>query len=668
MDFKSPFFFIAFALLIIPIIIHLFNLRKYKKIYFPSTRFLDDLKVTNKKLSKIQRWALLISRCIAILFLVLAFAHPYFKKDDYWGQAGKKVLFIDNSLSTEYLVGQQTLLDIIKQKAIQWIQSEQVSEVYILTQDQINNVIQYSQEEAIDYISSLQASPYAHNFEQLNNSLQNIQDIDETSGRLNVLIISDLQENLFKTQDNYAIHDSISFYYWDIKPELKFENVYIDTCYFLQTALESEHSIELVTEIRTSHLNADKEIELHYALNGTSFHTKALKINAQDTLITDTAHLQLMNQIDNNIHVYFDSKELAFDDHYYINTRISQNLKVGIVNTHSINHPLTQAFNSSKKIFPEQFNNIDDISNPQAYALIFLNNINYISTEHREKIKNWVLNGASVAISIGREAQIDNLNSFLNELGQIKISKKDTTLQNVVDLEINHPLIKDVIAQKTDNLQLPFVQLRYVYTAPIHARPLDLMKMRDGFGWITQFNIGKGIVYLIGSPLDLNSTNLTQSYYFAPIMYKMATNTRQSDIQSYSINPRTTIRLNTILDENTIIHLKRASLDIIPIQQKEGHQLVLNLPENIHLDSIYNITDQNGEHLQDIAFNYDRQESQLDYIDKQVLKERYNIAEAHISTATSINTKTFDSSILWKIALIFVILALSIETYLLIKK
>src|SRR5690606_20064036 len=167
----------------------------------------DDLKVTNKKLSKIQRWALLISRCIAILFLVLAFAHPYFKKDDLWGQAGRKVLFIDNSLSTEYLVGQQTLLDIIKQKAIQWIQSEQVSEVYILTQDQINNVIQYSQEEAIDYISSLQASPYAHNFEQLNNSLQNIQDIDETSGRLNVLIISDLQENLFKTQDNYAIHD-----------------------------------------------------------------------------------------------------------------------------------------------------------------------------------------------------------------------------------------------------------------------------------------------------------------------------------------------------------------------------------------------------------------------------------------------------------------------------
>lgn len=664
MDFKAPFFFLAFVCLSIPIIIHLFNLRKYKKVYFPSLRMLEEMMVKNKKLSKIQKWALFLSRLLAVFFLVFAFAHPYFSSKNISKHAGKIVMYIDNSMSTTYQIGQKTILDELKETAIQWLTDENINELIILTNESLNNYTSFDKTNAIDYIKTIQAVPYSSSYINLYNSLQHIK--TQSESEISAVIISDHQ-TIFYPNEIPKQEDGIQLFSLYSLNTAELENVYIDTCYFIQTPMDTENGVEIVTELRKIG-QKEHTIDLAYMINGQSIANKSIAFNTNDTLLIDTQAIHLKSIDDNHIHVGFLSKELSFDDNYYISARLSNQLKVGIINDGAINPQLTQAFNSSRKIFPEQFSTISDIQNPSEYSLIFYNNVKKLSDSDVEIIKKQLENGSSFAISIDKNANISSIKLALESIGNINIFGIDTIPQNIADIEINHPLIRDVIVQKPDNIQLPLVNFRYKYSSTLSARPQDVMKYRDGSGFITQFNIQKGILYLFSSPIDLVSNNFTQSYYFAPIIYKMSTNSRHSEVQVYEISEGKNAWLNTPFEENTILHLVKNDYKNIPVQRKEGNGTLVTLPPTLQSDSFYHIQDNTGKVLIDIALNYDRNESVLKYLNDNELKEKFDIERIKVSIIHSNFEQNKFLDDLWKWVLGIVLIALIVETYFLLSK
>jgi hypothetical protein len=68
------FFLLALA---IPIIIHLFNFRRYKKIYFSNVAFLKNIQTESEKKSKLKHLLVLLSRLLAFAALIVAFSQPY---------------------------------------------------------------------------------------------------------------------------------------------------------------------------------------------------------------------------------------------------------------------------------------------------------------------------------------------------------------------------------------------------------------------------------------------------------------------------------------------------------------------------------------------------------------------------------------------------------------
>src|SRR5664279_921453 len=60
----------------IPLLIHLFNLRKLKKIEFSTLAFLKELQKNKIRKIKLKQWLLLALRVLVILFLITAFARP----------------------------------------------------------------------------------------------------------------------------------------------------------------------------------------------------------------------------------------------------------------------------------------------------------------------------------------------------------------------------------------------------------------------------------------------------------------------------------------------------------------------------------------------------------------------------------------------------------------
>src|SRR3990172_10205653 len=63
----------------IPVLIHMLNLRKLKRIDFSTLAFLKELQKNKIRKIKFKQWLLLALRVLIILFLVMAFARPTLK-------------------------------------------------------------------------------------------------------------------------------------------------------------------------------------------------------------------------------------------------------------------------------------------------------------------------------------------------------------------------------------------------------------------------------------------------------------------------------------------------------------------------------------------------------------------------------------------------------------
>ena len=83
MQFKHPEILYFLFLLVIPILVHLFQLRRFKKEYFTKVKLLKELQIQTRKSATIKKWLLLVTRLLLLTALIFAFAQPFFKAKDF---------------------------------------------------------------------------------------------------------------------------------------------------------------------------------------------------------------------------------------------------------------------------------------------------------------------------------------------------------------------------------------------------------------------------------------------------------------------------------------------------------------------------------------------------------------------------------------------------------
>ena len=143
MKFENPSILYFLILLIIPIIVHLFNLRKHKKVFFSNVLFLKNIKNKSKKKRKIRNWLILLSRLMLVTTIVLAFTKPSINN--------KKIpitdsisIYIDNSLSMDIINPEtsKNLIEEAKEIALRIINSlDESQKINIITNSfRIDNI------------------------------------------------------------------------------------------------------------------------------------------------------------------------------------------------------------------------------------------------------------------------------------------------------------------------------------------------------------------------------------------------------------------------------------------------------------------------------------------------------------------------------------------------
>src|ERR1700750_2304219 len=101
MHFLYPAFLFALVSLAIPVLVHLFNFRRYQKVYFSNVQFLKEVQEQQSFRRNLKERLILAARLLALTFLVLAFARPYLSTHNAARAGAQRVvsIFVDNSYS-----------------------------------------------------------------------------------------------------------------------------------------------------------------------------------------------------------------------------------------------------------------------------------------------------------------------------------------------------------------------------------------------------------------------------------------------------------------------------------------------------------------------------------------------------------------------------------------
>ncbi len=680
MSFTYPAFLFALSAIAIPVIIHLFNFRKFKTVYFSNVRFLKEVKQETQAKSKLKHLLVLTARILAITFLVLAFTQPFIPAQNNQKPIGDKTIsiFIDNSFSMEAISKNGALLDEAKKRALEIVSAYKPTDRFQLLTNDFEGKHQrlVNKEEFIELLDDIEISPSTRLLSEI--VLRQIDAFQQTEKNKVSYIISDFQKSTIDI-DKLKNDTSIQFKFIPLIAAEK-SNVYIDTCWF-ESPIRQYNQIE----------------KLHVRIKNVS--EKVLENNSIKLFINNIQKTPASFNVDKNseteITLSFASKEIGiqqcrielndypvtFDDKFYFNFEVEQNIPVLCiegVGIESSASALTKLFGSdSLFVYTTLAENKMDYSAFSKNKLVVLNELKSISSGLGQELKRFMTNGGSVIIFPHNNIELNAYKEFLISVRANYYERLDTVNSKVDKINLEHIVYKDVFDKKTfsaTNLDLPKVSEHFVLSKTTRSNEQYLLKLQNGDLFLSAYDVEKGKLYVSAVGVSESFSNLTKHAIFVPTLYKIAMHSQVSQPLFYTIGKDEGIESGKVISGENVFHIKNVAkkIDIIPEHKLQDSKTVILVHNQIKEANNYDLL-ANTELIGGVSYNFNRTESDLTCYKIDELKEKITETNLMNMAVLELDTTNITESLmeleqgkkLWKLCLILALLFLAVEVLLL---
>ncbi|WP_298137477.1 BatA domain-containing protein [Flavobacterium sp.] len=634
MQFKHPEILYFLFLLVIPILVHLFQLRKFKTEYFTNVKFLKELSVQTRKSSKIKKYLLLASRLLLLTFLILAFAQPFFKAKDSKNATNELYIVLDNSFSMQAKGQKGELLKRAVQDLLEHSPENANFSLITCSENYWNTDIKSIQKELQNLKYS--ASPF-----QLDNLLAKIK-AHKSAFNKDIVVITDavgLQPNQVK---NTKEDENLYF----IIPEAeKTDNIAIDSVYVNQV-LDNFYEIGVKLDAFGTDFK-DIPIALYNnkkltAKTLVNFESKSKTINF--TIPKEDFH-GYVSIVDNG---------LEYDNNYYFS--ISKPEKSNVI---SIGDTEKSGFLS--RIYTEDEFNYSNFSlQTLDYNLldkqdaIVLNELKDIPQALQTTLKSFVEKGGNVVLIPSAESTTSNLNTFLSAFGGIQFKSLNNSEKMITKINFSHPLFGSVFEKKVENFQYPNTKTSFDLNS---AAPM-VLGYSDQSSFLSAIQNGVSSVYVFNAPINKGNSNFQNSPLIVPTFYNMAQNSQKAGINASIIGESKPFIVETLLTKDEIVNVKNDAESFIPIQQILNNKVKLTFNDNPKEAGNFDILNKENP-IGKLSFNYNRSESNLTNANPDAVsdyKEINNVA----SIFDTLQADRSDNQI-WKWFVILALLFVAIE-------
>jgi hypothetical protein len=636
MQFKHPELLYALFLLLIPIIVHLFQLRRFQKVDFTNVAFLKKVTIQTRKSSQLKKWLTLLTRLAAMAFLILAFAQPFTASKTALNTKKETVLYIDNSFSMQAKGDQGPLL----QRAIQDLFDSATGEEKV---SWFNNDSSYKNSTPQDFKNDILKVAYSQKQLTPSQVLLKANQLFSTDldADKRLIMVSDFQQK----ETFPDIPSELTLDVVKLLPNA-ITNFAIDTVY---VASKNSNIIQLKAKV-SSHgkISQSTPISLY---NGDILIAKTevdFSENQENTITFDIENnggfKGRLELIDPN---------LSFDNTLFFSINTAQKLKVLSINEASAGF-LRRLFDQAEFDYSQQsFKNLDYSEIPSKNFVI-LNELKEVPPSLVTALKSFSDNGGSLLIIPPVDASVNSYNNLLNVFQLGSFSEINEQEKKITQIVFDHPLYRDVFEKRVVNFQYPKVN-SYFNTA---SNATSTLKFEDG----NPFLIQKNNTYLFSAAINSENSNFQNSPLIVPTLYNMAQQSVKLSKLYYTIGEQNNYSVPVSLIQDEILSIRDSLINFIPIQQVKANQVNIRTSEDPSKSGTFNI-EKDKEFIELVSYNYNRNESLLQYADPinwQGVKVFNSVNDLFNSIAEDNAVNSF-----WKLFAILALLFLIFEMLLL---
>ncbi len=684
MVFLNPAVLFGFIAASIPIIIHLLNLRKLKRIEFSTLAFLKELQKNKIKKVKIKQWILLALRTLIIIFLVLSFARPTIKSTAITGtgSAAKTtaVFIIDNTYSMSLINDKGSYLNqAIKTTKSLLNQLQEGDDVYIIPLSTPNKTIHSSDFSKIKAeLDNLQISYIST---PLHSAITKAANLISQSDNYNkeIYILSDFQKKRLSDEETISsnlstlLNQQVRLYSFNFSgkesanltlSELNSTNQIfrIGKEIGFEALVSNYGNITVSNSVVSLFINGERTAQQNVTLNPGE--SKKVEFS---TLLKKGGNVEVFAELEDD--------EIKFDNKRFLSIEVPEKIKLLILydnqnDLYFIKTALIQSDSLSNiSIYEKPLSNVSSL-NLNDYNTIILGGSETIP--NYSPIKEYLANSGNLIVFPSSKSNGQNFKRLLENLdipysGETVGGINNKVGYNFGYADFSHPLFADLFSNTNkQKIQSPSVFLYYKLKTGSFGR--SIIEMEDKSPFLAEYNFKLSKVLVFNSAPIPEYTDFPLKGIFAPIINKAVYYLSVKNLGNNSINAGNDIYINIAKLPVTVLQIKK------PENQSEvlSTDSLINKSvfdyKNTETIGIYKIIN-NNKLINFPSVNINPIESDLNYLTELDFKNylsqlrfegNYYKLDPNKDYLQSINQSRFGAE-LWRLFLIIALLLAIVE-------
>ena len=664
MHFLYPAFLFALVSLAIPVVVHLFNFRKYQKVYFSNVQFLKEIHEQQSSRRNLKERLILAARLLTLIFLVLAFAKPYIShNNENAGVQHTVSIFVDNSYSMETLNSEGSLLDEAKQRAKEIASAYGINDRFqLLTQDfEGKHQRLLNRDDFDDAVDAVKISPQSRTLPQIIARQQSLLGMQANTAR-SIYIISDFQKNI-ATGQSIKTDSGTRISLVQLKAS-NLPNVAVDSVWLLSAVHRPGESEKLVVRLHNYAGEQADKIPLKVLINNEQKALGSYTI-APRSAQNDTLAFSGLQPGWQRGEVSLQDNPVTFDNQFYFSFNVKQQMPVLLINDGTPNPFLKAVFAADAFFQPTTVlsGNVD-YAGLNAYPIIVLSDVRSVSTGLAQQLKAYTVKGGTLVVFPDASADLASYRALLQPMNAVYPEKLDTTATKVSAINLQNQVFKGVFDSFPQNPDLPVIK-RYYQLSNATGNNENLMQISGGAAFWAESPSGNGKVYVSAVPLNDDFSNLQRHALFLPVMFRIALLSGHDQPLFYTLGHDETIEIPPLqTDEKQLLKLLKDTISIIPDVRRQEGSTLLYMGDEVQQTGAYDLKKQDST-VAVLAFNDSRSESDLSYYTSadlaKILPQNAGILASGRGSIKNAVSEINIGLQLWKLCIILALIFLAAE-------
>lgn len=627
MQFLAPVMLWGLLAVAIPILVHLFNFRRTRKIYFTNVAFLNKVEKETSSFRRIKELLILLSRILAIACLVLAFALPFIPSMK-GSSSGTNSIYLDNSLSMQNTVDNKRFIDLAVIKIEELVSNFGNSiNLQLLTNDfSPEEQFLKSAEEIKEQLSTV-------DFGLSSRSLQSIskrqvllgEKMGQKSGN-NFFLISDFQKSTTGSLSDVAFDSTNTWYVVPVSGP-KVSNVFVDSVWLKTPFIREMQNNTILVKLSNSGTEMIQDMPIRLSIDGSQNSGSSIDIAAGGSSVA-SFNFSVKDRGEHLGEIRFDDQPMVFDNAYFFTLTASPAIRIlHLYEERSPANYISKLYANDSLFQFESYNfNSIDLDRMVDYDLVLMEGLHQIKNSVQVTIKKYLSEGGSIALIPPLKPDSSSYGSFLGSYGlQVYPSQvKEVELQQPNEAL---PFFADVFEKQDlrNNTSVPKINPAISWRGPKE----DLLLLKNENPFLSKISEGKGSLFQFASSLLPESGNFAEHAFFVPVLYKIAASSIKGTSLGYRISDESIVIPLVNLQKNAVYSLVQEQKKIVPLQRVQGNELLIQLPSNSELPAnnrispgFYEVRNQD-QILKTIALNNDPKESFLESYTPEEIREAF---------------------------------------------